>query len=708
MRLYTGQLLLWSGITLAHFALTAFTLRRWLGWSAWSLDARLFAILLGGIGTLSAALHATALTVGVGLLPVASVLALWHLAAVLATRARRDARAALHLSALEWAGATALGAIVLSWINVASLAADVAGTDAAHYHVPVAANLALGASLFDLPATQHVYPMAGSAVASWFIVATGGPLLIELTMCLPFLLLVAAFNLLFRLTTGLSGLGWGTWFSLLLFSTPLFRQSSLVSADLWFAAAFVAGLTTIIWAWHEPVWPAPHLLLAAIAIGLLVGSKTTGAFAGALLLALLGLDLLRRLRRRSPDRPSARVGLWVAVAALMLATGGIWLVRNWLMFGSPVAPTGLVLMGRTIFDGDPFGPTTYLSVLGDMEKDPQYDLGARTLRYMRLWVGGWAIPSLMVAVLLLVDWIWSRRAGAGDPRRTARLVLVAATVIFGALLGAALVGAPWTSLEWTRGFSLRYALPVVALALFLPLVALFPVRWPWYVSRDAAAVAVLFAAGSVALLVASPAAARSTSLPPWQWAWVPAGAALVVAAWWISRVSSGGRILAWTVILGVLASGHAVIASGRLQGEVDRTTAAEAAERAALSRGQWPASPAREVYLRVLADEAATGRPCTHRRFFSITRFDEPLLLQSATYRNQVFYAGRPPRIARPQAPVSSCDYVITTAALMETIRGGETARQLAGGHALRELGKGGAFVVFARETGAATGEGVR
>ena len=151
----------------------------------------------------------------------------------------------------EWLAAGVGLGVLLSWIAVASTSATVAGADAAHYHVPYAVNFASGGSLFDLPATQHLYPMAGSLFHAWFILPLHAPLLVDLSMCLPFVLLAVSLNAIFRHTTDLSGLAWSSWPVLALFSTPLFRQSTLVSADLWFAATLAALVAVVLGAWRR-------------------------------------------------------------------------------------------------------------------------------------------------------------------------------------------------------------------------------------------------------------------------------------------------------------------------------------------------------------------------------------------------------------------------------------------------------------------------
>jgi hypothetical protein len=70
---------------------------------------------------------------------------------------------------LQIAGALALATLAVAWLRVAARSLHVSGSDAAHYHVPHAVNLALGTSPFDLLPTPHLYPMGTSLLGAWFI-----------------------------------------------------------------------------------------------------------------------------------------------------------------------------------------------------------------------------------------------------------------------------------------------------------------------------------------------------------------------------------------------------------------------------------------------------------------------------------------------------------------------------------------------------------
>ena len=416
--LTTLALFAWLTATMGHALLTARCVRQWFR-SDVSFDELAFATVLGSVGSLSAILHLVAVTTGLSLTSALVVLVVSHAVLWALTRSTPVARSPGRYSSgfrgfAEIMAGVILTTIVFTWVDVASQSSVVTGTDAAHYHVPVAANLALGGSPFDLPATQHPYPMAGSLLAAWFMLPLSGPLIVDLAMCLPFLLLVVSVNWIFRLTTGESGLAWSSWVCIALFSTPLFRLSSLVSADLWFASTFAAITAVMLSLWARRTSLLGAMMLGSLALGLLVGTKTTGAVAAALLLGLfLSLELVRLLAiaRRATSWPSLDWKAIPGAVLLMLGAGGIWLVRNWHQFGTPVPPTGLTIFGVSVFAGEAFQPTTYLSVFGDLQKDAAYDLPLRAVRFIRVWIGKWFVPALWLVALVPVDLVvaWARR-----------------------------------------------------------------------------------------------------------------------------------------------------------------------------------------------------------------------------------------------------------------------------------------------------------
>lgn len=226
--------------TLAHFLLVAFWLVRFPA-PRLDPDELLFHSVVVGLGTFACALNALAFTAGLSLARGLAALVCLHLgiAAVAFLRGRRSppvpfpATSEPQISVprpwplLSIAGGIVVAAMAIQWAVAAVVSLRVTGADAAHYHVPHAVNIALGANLFGFPATSHLYPMGTSVLAAWFILPFGDALLVDLTILFPFLLAWAAIIKLFREASGESGVTFGPWCVLLLFALPLLRHSLL-------------------------------------------------------------------------------------------------------------------------------------------------------------------------------------------------------------------------------------------------------------------------------------------------------------------------------------------------------------------------------------------------------------------------------------------------------------------------------------------------
>jgi hypothetical protein len=679
--------MLWSLGTVGHFILTAHWLKR--AASASSRDESWFQTMVTGTGTLLIALHLVSSTVGLSIGGVLAVLAAGHAVAwyvgrpftprrtrggaELARLKPRPTAVAPHdnlpTRVLELAAVVFLTAIVIQWALLALVDAGVSGSDAAHYHVPNAVNLALGASPFDLPATSHLYPMASSTLAAWFLLPVQTTLLTDLVMVLPFLLVVSAAGWLFRQLTSISGLAWSTWMMLALFSTPLFRTASLMSADLLFTGATLAFGASLLAPLLRRQLKQADVWFIALSLGLLLGSKVTGVVAAVLLggPALVALAVGRWRARASARAESSRAKArdlqtaWVyaGAAIAVIGAGGIWLVRNWWVWGSPVAPNGVTLFGFTLFPGNPYAASNYLSVLGDIAETNNYQPWTRARHFTDVWLSSWYLLGLGALALIPVDAIASRSRGITSQARLWTMLIACGT---GAVLASFLIGAPWTSLEWTRGFSLRYALPWLALLPLVSWTGMFPASLPWYRYTPVAAVAgLVIATGSVALFAGDHAISHPP-FPTWQ---VLLTATLVTGAPYALQLANP----LWRTLLigGVIVRSAVLFDTWTAQADAR----AQEAGTAAIAGGQR--SRAEQIYDAAITFETTDPRSCDAqgRRFFVTNRFDEAGALQGARLANQVFYAARDVRVtASVRPPMGNCDYLITERAVMGTDKG--------------------------------------
>lgn len=661
----------WCLSTLGHFLLTT----RWINkaGTAENRDEAWFQAMIAGSASLSLALHLVSSIAGLSLALVLAVLLVGHgIAAWRVNLARlkprptpvarlRTVRQDLVTRILEAAAVLVLTAMVLQWTLLALPTAETIGSDAAHYHVPYAVNLALGASPFDLPPTQHLYPMGASMLAAWFLLPVETTLLTDLVMVLPFLLLLSAAGWLFRQLTSLSGLAWSTWMMFALFGTPLFRMASLMSADLLFAAATVALAATLLTPLLRRRLTRCDLWLISMSLGLLLGSKVTGIVVAALLggSALVALVVLK-LRGKWTGATKAPVWVWAGAALVALGAGGIWLVRNWWVWGSPVAPNGLTLFGVTLFRGVVYEPTMYLSVLGDVTEKPGYDAWNRARHFTEIWLGPWYLACVGALALIPIDALLSRRAGV-FPSPAARLWTAFVICGTAAMITRFLIGAPWTSLEWTKGAALRYGLPWLALLPIAAWVALFPVSFPWYRRTVPAAVAgVAFAGGGLVILGSQP----QMAFPPVPGTGSLLAAVAVLAALGAARMMSRGfdSAVATAAVLAVSVAFGSSTATADLAAQEKRA--------AAIARG--PRSLGEQTYNAALEFEAREALSCpSGRRFFVTNRFDDPGALQGARLTNRVFYAARElSATAKVRPSMGACDYILTERAIMATDKG--------------------------------------
>jgi hypothetical protein len=681
---------LFFAATAGHFVLVAAWLRSWQPALRRDVDELAFQAVVVGTGTFQAVLQALAFSVGLSLARGLIALAVVHGVAAYVTfrRARgggamgdqtRTGRAALagvlrqHMVPL--AGVVIVVALVVDWTIAAAGSLQVIGPDADHYHVPNAVNIALGVRAFGVPATPHIYPMGTSVFAAWFILPFRDPLLVDLAVVFPFLLAWVAIARLVRLLTGQPGLAWAPWIALLFFSTPLAQQSLFMSADLFYAAAFLALNALLLKASVRLEADRLDLIALALCVGMLVGTKVTGAFSAVVLFAvyLAALAVRWLLERRRVSLPG--VSIWTVALAMVLvvASGGIWLLRNWWLSGSPIAPSGLWILGVQVFPGATYeSGKYYASVLWDVRELPGYDLAARFAYWANHWLGRWFLPAGLATVVMLADIVggfWNGRRF--DDVRWARVIFAVATLVLLVVHLWVLAGVPWSSLEWYRGLSLRYLLPCCALYLVFGCVSLLPESWPWWRRRPVAT--------SAALL-------------------------LVAAGWYLAHQSGPGRpgdvllgrltLPALTIALGIVFSAVAVWrlrrpvlraclaallvlavagAAASHAATMDRVLVGAAEAQLAGARKTGATNTYQGVYLALLDYERAARKACSGRRFFMTTRFDAPLELQSPRYENEMFEMRstfRPSLVRRDRPGSRPCDYIVASRSELDSVRG--------------------------------------
>lgn len=285
---------------------------------------------------------------------------------------------------------------------------------------------------------------------------------------------------------------------------------------------------------HQRTGATADLVLAGVGLGLAFGTKWYGISSVVVALVVwLGGNLLARRPLGVLARRAA------ALAGLIAAAGGFWLLRNWVESGNPLYPVRAEVLGVTLLDA-PFDAVraqtgfTVASYLDDPEALADYILPALEKTV--------AIPGLLLgiaAIAALVLGLRDRRRPGADPR-------VAAVGVASLLLAAAYSITPYSALgvegrPLFTEFNVRYMVPALMAA--APLAAWLPARLP--ALRRVWALAGVVAAAQAAHFTAEEIG--GTPLTQSAVAIVLAGTAAAAATLWLRR---GGRLPARAALLG--------------------------------------------------------------------------------------------------------------------------------------------------------------
>lgn len=186
-------------------------------------------------------------------------------------------------------------------------------------------------------------------------------------------------------------------------------------SDTFMLAAFGAGVLFLLR--HARTRRTADLTLAGLGLGLAMGTKWYGPLAVAAVLVCWSLGSVA-----SGTPVKAIVRHAGVVVALVVASAGFWLLRNFLKSGNPVYPAKVAFGGFTIFDA----PYDFIAEqigfsLADYAGDPD------------VWVDR-ILPSFMAfmglpAALILVGIVLATAAALSVPRRHQVLALLGAAVV---------------------------------------------------------------------------------------------------------------------------------------------------------------------------------------------------------------------------------------------------------------------------------------
>lgn len=228
--------------------------------------------------------------------------------------------------------------------------------------------------------------------------------------------------------------------------------------DIVTVAGFATGMFFLLR--HNRTELGSDLVIAALGLGLAFGSKWYGVSATLVVILVWSLARLACHNRLAIVARQAAL-----VLAVVLAVGGVWLVRNWVQSGNPLFPLTVSIGGLTVFDA----PTdTVRDLFGHTIADYATDRGAWADFILPAYRDFLALPGALLALAPLgaVALALRERDGRGAILALAAAA-AAAAVIYSVTPASALgpAGAPGGA-----GVNSRYLLPALILA--APLLAI--------------------------------------------------------------------------------------------------------------------------------------------------------------------------------------------------------------------------------------------
>lgn len=194
------------------------------------------------------------------------------------------------------------------------------------------------------------------------------------------------------------------------------------------------------------------LVLAAAGLGLAFGTKWY-AVAYVPLLAIVAAALALSGGRR----PRALLAPAAGLAAIVAATGGFWLLRNWVQIGNPVHPAAVKLLGITVFDAP---VDTLRERAGFSVADYLLDGAVWRDYFVPAYRDNFGLLGpLLIAAIATATVVALRRRG-GDPRVLAVAAASAAMALAYTLLPDTAFGLPGA--PRLVGANARYLVPALA------------------------------------------------------------------------------------------------------------------------------------------------------------------------------------------------------------------------------------------------------
>ena len=643
----TLELYIFLVFTFGHFASIPLWLKRFAAGEFSSLEEYLFYASFFSVGSFYVVLHFIWLLGGISLWKGVIALAvlhfcLWQPFLKITLFQQTKNRIFGSVGLLNLTVFVLITAIIGRWIYLAYQKDIVAGIDALHYHVPHMVNFANGGPLLGLLPTAHLYPMAHNLLGGWLLLGLHSPLAIDWLNIPAFILIILSFSFLFRLLAHRSGFLWALLVVFILFSSPLLNAVENVSSDLSHASSYLVLFTILTSIATKKTWKRLQWVALSFSLGLVIGTKTAGL--PLTLITVLIFTLLRLTGLFKFKISKLEIKCLPLYIFLFVFSGGIWLFRNWYLFGSPIAPLGFSIFGVQIFEGidlDRF--KYYLSVLKDMRDIPDYNFFHHLYATVQKWYGRYYIFLFAFPGVLFFD-TFLLRSHYGrtivNPPETLRmkyglLILFIFTFL---IQGYLLMGAPWSSLNFSHGSNVRFILPLVLCS--------FPLFFSFVIPGNSnrtgndyagwIAMAVLLLINIYFYFAAPYNSSGFVQYPSFLWICI---AVLSIILYFLCTHVNLNKV-ALTLVLILLCSS---LLYYDLQKKSSR--ALEQSRSSLIHDFQKYKSTGKlkkeffaykEVLLKIMGLEEQHKLSCASKRFFLLTRFDFPLCLQGPLYNHLV------------------------------------------------------------------------
>lgn len=220
--------------------------------------------------------------------------------------------------------------------------------DSLRYHLPIAAQMIQNHGIGEVTTDTvfiNTYPKNFELVFLWWMLLSGGDQWVNATQ-IPFFGVAMVITYRLARLTNLSR-HHSLFGALLLGGAPVVLQQLMSTmVDVMFATLTLAAA----WGFYRYVLNGivADLLLSGIAAGLAAGGKGNGVTVPAVLGLLVLVVALRRWRS-SPAHPWLPPILWFAVPAFLLSFH--WYAKNWWVYGNPIEPFQLSVLGHEVFKG---------------------------------------------------------------------------------------------------------------------------------------------------------------------------------------------------------------------------------------------------------------------------------------------------------------------------------------------------------------------